>query len=379
MRPTEIELPEKRYFRIGEVSALTGLETYVLRYWETEFPEIKPVRSRAGQRLYRKKDIETVFEIKDLLYEILSPDQIDRFEAGEDLDFSYEDDEVGRFRVNMYKKITGLGATFRAIAPRIPSFEGLGLPFVVEKTMPATQGLVLVTGATGTGKSTTLAAMIDWLNNNRRYNIITLEDPIEYVHKSKQSLCIQRAVGPHVSSFSDGLRAALREDPDVILVGELRDTDTISMAMTAAETGHLVLGTLHTTSAVKTIDRIVDAMPMEQKTLTNAFLSQHLNAVISQRLVRTADGRHRKAMLEIMLNTPAISNLIITNKVFQIPSTIHTSTDMGMQLMDQALLAALQNKEIDPDDAYIHATDKKLFQRFVTNPDLLPQVNLAVT
>lgn len=162
-------------------------------------------------------------------------------------------------------------------------------------------------------------------------------------------------------------------------MGELRDTDTISMAMTAAETGHLVLGTLHTATAVKSLDRVIDAMPTSQKQLTKSFLSQHLNAVISQKLVRTADGRHRQAVVEIMMNTPAIGNLILTNKIFQIPSMIQTNRDMGMQLLDQALLDALQKKEIDPDDAYLHANDKKLFQRFVTNPDLLPQINLAVT
>jgi twitching motility protein PilT len=318
-------------------------------------------------------------EIEDLTKEILTPMQMERFDNGEDLDFSYEDEEVGRFRVNMFHKTSGIGASFRAIAPKIPTFKDLGLPPVIEKFLHATQGLILVTGATGTGKSTTLAAMIDWLNTNRRFNIITLEDPIEYIHRSKSSLVIQRAVGSHVSSFIEGLRAALREDPDVILVGELRDTETISMAMTAAETGHLVLGTLHTSSAVKTLDRIIDAMPIEQKTLTRAFLANHLNAVISQKLIRTADGRHRKAILEIMSHNTAIANMIMTNKIFQIPSIIHTNTDSGMQLLDQALIEALQNKELDPDDAYLHANDKKLFQRFVTNPDLLPQVNLAVT
>ena len=318
-------------------------------------------------------------EIADLLKEILDPVQSEQFNNGEDLDFSYEDSDIGRFRVNMFRKISGIGASFRIIAPKIPSFSDLGLPPVVEKFLHATQGLILVTGATGTGKSTTLAAMIDWLNANRRYNIITLEDPIEYVHQSKQSLIIQRSVGRHVCSFIEGLRAALREDPDVILVGELRDTDTISMAMTAAETGHLVLGTLHTTNATKTLDRIIDAMPTEQKTLTKSFLAQHLNAVISQKLVRTADGRHRKAILEIMINNPAIANLIVTNKIFQIPSMMQTNRDAGMQLLDQTLLEAVKNKEVDPDDAYLHATDKKQFQRFVANPDLLPQVNLAVT
>lgn len=331
--------------------------------------ELNPIKYRAL----------THNEIEELTTEILTPMQIDKFNAGEDLDFSYEDDEVGRFRVNMFHKVSGIGASFRAIAPKIPSFAELGLPPVVEKLLHATQGLILVTGATGTGKSTTLAAMIDWLNSNRRYNIITLEDPIEYIHHSKQSLVIQRAVGTHLVSFIEGLRAALREDPDVILVGELRDTDTISMAMTAAETGHLVLGTLHTANAVKTLDRIIDAMPTSQKSLAKSFLSQHLNAVLSQKLVRTADGRYRKAILEIMINNSAIANMIMTNKIFQIPSIIQTNVDIGMQLLDQALLEAVKAKQVDPDDAYLHATDKRLFQRFVTNPELLPQVNLAVT
>lgn len=321
----------------------------------------------------------TSTELDELINEVLSPVQIEQFNAGEDIDFSYQDEDIGRFRANIFHKVTGIGAAFRAIAPKIPTFADLGLPPVIEKFLHSTQGLILVTGATGTGKSTTLAAMIDWLNANRRYNIITLEDPIEYVHKSKQSLVIQRAVGTHVSSFIEGLRAALREDPDVILVGELRDTETITMAMTAAETGHLVLGTLHTNNAVKTLDRIIDAMPTSQKTLAKAFLAQHLNAVISQKLIRTSDGRYRKAILEIMINNSAISNLILSNKIFQIPSIIQTHRDNGMQLLDQALLEAVQRKEVDPDDAYVHANDKKLFQRFVTNPELLPQVNLAVT
>lgn len=317
-------------------------------------------------------------ELEELLLEILTPNQAESFAQGNDLDFSYQTDDVGRFRVNLFRKVTGIGAAFRAISPRIPSFKELGLPDVVETFLHASQGMILVTGATGTGKSTTLACMIDWLNSQRRYNIITLEDPIEYVHKSNQSLVIQRGVGQHVISFASGLRAALREDPDVILVGELRDTETISMAMTAAETGHLVLGTLHTSNAVKTLDRIIDAMPTAQKNLARSFLAQHLNAVISQKLLRSADGRFRRAVLEIMINNNAIGNLIMTNKIFQIPSVVHTSRDSGMQLMDTALLEAVQRKEIDPDDAYIHATDKRPFQRFVTNPELLPQVNLAV-
>lgn len=318
-------------------------------------------------------------ELESLVNEILNEEQRILFNTGHDVDFSYEHEEVGRFRVNLYRKITGIGAAFRIIAPRIPTFQELGLPSILTKFLLHNQGLVLVTGATGTGKSTTLATMIDWINHNRRLNIITLEDPIEYVHKSDKALVIQRNVGSHVDTFANGLHAALREDPDVILVGELRDPETISMAMTAAETGHLVLGTLHTTSAVKTLDRIIDAMPTEQKSLTASFLAQHLLGVVSQKLLRSADGRNRQAILEIMFNTPALSNLILNRKVFQIPSILQTGREQGMQLMDQALLDAVKAKEIDPDDAYVHATDKKLFQRYVTDPDLLPQVNLAIS
>jgi twitching motility protein PilT len=316
-------------------------------------------------------------ELDGLIDEILTPDQRNTLKQGRDLDMSYQSGEGDRYRVNLFHKLSGSGGVFRVIPPKIPSMQELDLPPIVEKLLHSNQGMILVTGATGTGKSTTLASMIDWLNENRKYNIITLEDPVEFLHHSKQSLIIQRSVGNHVKSFAEGLHAALREDPDVILVGELRDPETISMAMTAAETGHLVLGTLHTTSAVKTLDRVIDAMPGEQKSLTATFLAQHLKGVISQRLVKTADNRGRKAILEIMINTPAIANLILHRKIFQIPSILQTGRELGMQLMDQALMEALKDKAIDPDDAYINATDKKPFQRFVTNPDLLPQVNLA--
>ena len=326
---------------------------------------------------YRELSAE---EMMELVNEILSHDQRERFKNGDDLDIAYESgDAGGRFRVNLFHKITGIGAVFRVIPPRIPTLKDLGLPNAVEKMLDTHQGLILVTGTTGTGKSTTLAAMIDWLNRNRKFNIITLEDPIEYMHDSKASLVVQRSVGLHVQSFASGLREALREDPDVILVGELRDPATISLAMTAAETGHLVLGTLHTSSAVKTLDRIVDAMPAEQKAQASTFLAQQLKGVISQVLVRTPDGRGRKAVLEILINTPAIANLILERKIFQIPSNLQTGRELGMQLMDQALLEAIKNKEIDPDDAYVNATEKKLFQRYVTNPELLPQVSLAVS
>ncbi|MFV2058008.1 MAG: type IV pilus twitching motility protein PilT, partial [Thiohalomonadales bacterium] len=297
-------------------------------------------------------------EINQLIDEILTDEHRVMLKENHNIDFSYTSESAGRFRVSLFEKVGGLGAAFRVIPPNIPSIEDLGLPNVVQDQLVNGHGMILVTGATGTGKSTTLAAMIDYLNQNQRLNIITLEDPVEFIHKSAKSLVIQREVGTHVASFKDGLHAALREDPDVILVGELRDPETIAIAMTAAETGHLVLGTLHTTSASKTLDRIIDAMPTEQKTQAASFLAQQLRLVISQKLVKSADNRTRKAIIEVFVNTPAISNLIIHGKIFQIPSVLQTGKELGMQLMDQALMEALNKKEIDPDDAYLHANDK---------------------
>jgi twitching motility protein PilT len=232
--------------------------------------------------------------------------------------------------------------------------------------------MVLVTGSTGTGKSTTLAAMIDHLNTTSNLNIISLEDPIEFVHPSKKSQVIQRELSTHIPSFADGVRAALREDPDVILVGELRDAETISMAMTAAETGHLVLGTLHTTSAVKSIDRMIDALPSDQREQTKSFLAHSLHAVVTQNLVKTVDGRGRRAVVEIMIMNRAIAKLIMTDQTHQIPAQLQTGKNVGMQLMDQALIDAISQKLVDPDDAYIYANDRKKFERFVTDTTVLP-------
>ncbi|MGI9302659.1 MAG: type IV pilus twitching motility protein PilT [Gammaproteobacteria bacterium] len=316
-------------------------------------------------------------ELEGYLLEILTPSQEERFKEGRDLDFSYMAENIGRFRVNMYRKTTGVAASLRHIPSHIPTIDQLGLPPAIKKFTEFKQGLVLVTGSTGTGKSTTLAALIDQLNLAQEQNIITLEDPIEFIHPSKKAQVIQREIGTHVHSFTDGLRSALREDPDIILVGEMRDPETIAMAMLAAETGHLVFGTLHTTSATKTLDRVIDALPAEQRGQGKIFLAQNLHAVVTQVLVKTGDSRGRKAVCEIMLMTHAISNMISSDKTYQIPSQIQTGRGKGMQLMDQALLDAVQAKEIDPDDAYLYATDKKQFQRFVTDPNLLPKVNLA--
>jgi twitching motility protein PilT len=259
----------------------------------------------------------------------------------------------------------------------VPTLEQLHVPPILKKFCDYHQGMVLVTGSTGTGKSTTLAAMIDYINESRNMNIISLEDPIEFVHPSKHSQIIQREVGTHVESFADGVRSAMREDPDVILVGELRDAETISMAMTAAETGHLVLGTLHTTGAVKTIDRIIDALPGELREQTKGFLAMSLKAVVTQVLVKTPDGRGRRAVLEILVNTRAIAKLITSDQTHQIPSQLQTGKDLGMQIMDQALLEAISAKEIDPDDAIRFANEKKKFQRFVTDTDIVPAIEVS--
>ncbi len=316
-------------------------------------------------------------ELESYLLEILTTKQQERLAQGHDLDFSYVGEESGRFRVNVFRKATGMGAVFRHIPGEVPKLDQLHVPPILKKFCDYHQGMVLVTGSTGTGKSTTLAAMINHLNETRNLNIISLEDPIEFVHPSKQCQIIQREVGTHVTSFADGVRSAMREDPDVVLVGELRDAETISMAMTAAETGHLVLGTLHTTGAVKTIDRIIDALPGELREQTKGFLSMSLKAVVTQVLVKTPDGRGRRAIFEILVRNRAIAKLITTDQTHQIPSQMQMGRDLGMQVMDSALLESINNKEIDPDDAIRFATEKKKFQRFVTDTDMFPALEIG--
>ncbi len=310
-------------------------------------------------------------ELASYVLEILTTKQKETLEAGHDLDFSYVGEEGSRYRVNVFRKVTGYGAVFRHIPGDVPTLEQLNVPAVLTEFCNYHQGMVLVTGSTGTGKSTTLAAMINHLNETRNLNIISLEDPIEFVHNSKNCQIVQRELGTHLTSFADGVRSAMREDPDVILVGELRDVDTITMAMTAAETGHLVLGTLHTTSAVKTIDRIIDALPGQLREQTKSFLSMSLKAVVTQVLIKTPDGRGRRAVLEVLVNNRAISKLITTDQTHQIQSQLQTGKDLGMQVMDNALLDAIHAKEVNPDDAFRFATDKKKFMRFVTDTELV--------
>jgi twitching motility protein PilT len=308
-------------------------------------------------------------ELESYVFEIMTKAQAERFRSGTDLDFAHVAEDGTRFRVNLFRKETGVGAVFRAIPMSAPTLASLNLPSVIGKLLDFHQGMVLVTGATGTGKSTTLAAMINEINMTRKLNIISLEDPVEVVHASQQSQVIQRELGNHMPSFAEGVRAAMREDPDVIMVGEMRDADTIRMAMTAAETGHLVFGTLHTTSAVKSIDRIIDALPVDEREQTKSFLASSLLAVVTQVLVKRAESRSRRAVLEIMLMNRAIGKLIQTDQVHQIPSQLQTGRDVGMQLMDQALLAGIQSKDLDPVDAASYALDKTAFQRFITDAD----------
>jgi twitching motility protein PilT len=314
-------------------------------------------------------------ELESYVGEILTEAQSQDFDEGRDLDFAYVADDGGRFRVNLFRKDTGVGAVFRYIPEEVPTLESLDIPPIVRELCDHHQGMVLVTGATGTGKSTTLAAMLDYINRSRRQNIISLEDPIEFVHDSKKSQIVQREYGSHFKSFAEAVRAAMRQDPDVILVGEMRDTETIRMAMTAAETGHLVLGTLHTTSAVKTLDRVIDALPALERGQAKTFLAQSLIGVVTQVLVKTTDGRARRAVFEIMTHTKAISKLIMSDQTHLIPSQLQTGAEAGMQMMDRALLDAIKAREIDPDDAYRFAEDKKKFTQFVTDTSILPKLD----
>jgi len=275
--------------------------------------------------------------IHRMIYDILNDEQRKTYEEHLEIDFSFALGEYGRFRVNVFKQNRGDAAVFRTIPNTIPTFEELGLPKILMDLSRLEKGLVLVTGPTGSGKSTTLAAMLDLVNTELKGHVITIEDPIEFVHPCKSCLVNQRELGPHTHSFSNALRSALREDPDVILVGEMRDLETISLALTAAETGHLVFGTLHTSGAPKTIDRIVDVFPGAQQNQVRSMLSESLQAVVTQALFMRRDGRGRVAAFEIMTGTPAVRNLIRENKIAQIPSMMQTSKGVGMQTMEASV------------------------------------------
>ncbi|MDO5693451.1 MAG: type IV pilus twitching motility protein PilT [Pseudomonadota bacterium] len=286
-----------------------------------------------------------------MLYDIMNDTQRKVYEENLEVDFSFEIEGLARFRVNAFNQNRGAAGVLRTIPSKILTLEQLNTPKIFAELSLKPRGLVLVTGPTGSGKSTTLAAMINHLNETNYAHVLTVEDPIEFVHESKKCLINQREVGPMTHSFSNALRSALREDPDAILVGELRDLETIRLAMTAAETGHLVFGTLHTSSAAKTIDRVIDVFPGEEKEMIRAMLSESLQAVISQTLCRTKDGSGRVAAHEIMLGTPAIRNLIREAKVAQMYSSIQTGNSMGMQTLDQNLTELVKRNVISAAEA----------------------------
>lgn len=289
-------------------------------------------------------------DVHNMIYDILSDFQRKVFEEHLELDFSFGLGELARFRVNVFKQQRGESAVFRTIPSRIPGFEELNLPRVFKDIARLEKGLVLVTGPTGSGKSTTLAAIIDFINDTVKEHILTIEDPIEFLHISKKCLVNQRELGPHTKSFANALRSALREDPDVILVGEMRDLETIQLALTAAETGHLVFATLHTSSAPDTVDRVIDVFPAAQQNQVRSMLSNSLQAVISQALFKRRDGKGRCAAFEVMIATPAVRNLIRENKIAQLPSIIQTSKGIGMQTMEAACNDLLMKNLVTRDE-----------------------------
>ncbi|MGA7143887.1 MAG: type IV pilus twitching motility protein PilT [Desulfobacterales bacterium] len=307
-------------------------------------------------------------ELKAMLYEIAPANKIKLFEETGDIDFGYEIPGVARYRSNFFMQKNGCGAVFRQIPEEIMTAEQLGLPSVISKLASLPRGLVLVTGPTGSGKSTTLAAIVDVANKIRKDHIITIEDPIEFVHQSRGCIINHREVGIHTKSFSAALRGALREDPDIILVGEMRDLETISLAIEAASTGHLVFSTLHTMSAPKTIDRIIEVFPATEQPQIRSTLSDGIRAVISQVLFKRIDQKGLCVALEILIATPAARNLIREGKTHQIPSVIQTGKKYGMQLLDDAIMELFQKGWINADDAYLKANDKTRFRAFIKNP-----------
>jgi twitching motility protein PilT len=300
-------------------------------------------------------------DVHAMVYDIMSDQQRKMYEETLECDFSFAVPNLARFRVNAYNQQRGAAAAFRTIPSKVLSLEELNAPKIFADLTTRPRGLILVTGPTGSGKSTTLAAMVNHVNENEYGHVLTIEDPIEFLHESKKCLINQREVGPHTMSFSNALRAALREDPDYILVGEMRDLETIRLALTAAETGHLVFGTLHTSSAAKTMDRIIDVFPAAEKDMVRAMLSESIVAVISQTLLKTKDGQGRVAAHEIMIGTPAIRNLIRENKVAQMYSSIQTSQSIGMQTLDQCLVEMVRRNQISSNDARTRAVNKDLF------------------
>ena len=307
-------------------------------------------------------------ELKAMLYEIAPEQKVKQYEETGDVDFGYEIPGLARYRANFFTQKYGVAAVFREIPSKIMTAEQLGLPPVIPKLAGLSRGLVVVTGPTGSGKSTTLAAIIDVANRTRKDHILTIEDPIEFVHESASCIVNHREVGIHTETFGAALRGALREDPDIILVGEMRDLETISLAVEAASTGHLVFGTLHTTSAAKTVDRIIEVFPDSGQAQIRSTLADGIRAIIAQTLFKRIDIKGRCAALEILIATPAVRNLIRENKTYQIPSMIQTGKKYGMLLLDDAIMDLVEKGYINPDDAYAKANEKARFRPLLKHP-----------
>ncbi len=322
------------------------------------FPPLLRLR---GELVPTQHPVLTPESNREILFEILSPEQQQYVDKNRDFDMAYELGDEARFRCNFLYQHRGIGAVFRIIPTEILTMEQLGLPESIKTIAGFKQGLVLVTGPTGSGKSTTLAAIINYINETREAHIITIEDPLEFIHPNKKCLFTQREIGTHAKSFSDALMVASREDPDIILVGEMRDLETVSLALTCAELGILVFGTLHTNSAAKTIDRIINAFPSEQQEQTRAMLSESLKSVIAQQLLKTSDGKGRCAANEILIGSSALGSMIREGKISQISSLIQTGTNVGMQTMDQSLMQLIKDGKITASSAYEKAIDKNIF------------------
>ncbi|MBF0236403.1 MAG: type IV pilus twitching motility protein PilT [SAR324 cluster bacterium] len=313
-------------------------------------------------------EVLTDQSLRKMLYEIMPPERLPVFKETGDMDFGYEIPGLARYRANYFEQTQGIGAVFREIPSKILTLEQLGLPQVLARSAMLNRGLVLVTGPTGSGKSTTLAAIMDYANKNRRDHIVTIEDPVEFVHESHGCLVNHREVGKHTKSFTAALRAALREDPDIILVGEMRDLETIELAIEAASTGHLVFGTLHTQSATKTVDRIIDVFPVDQQEKVRVTLSETLKVVVAQNLFKRSDMPGRCAALEILICTQAVAAMIREGKTHQLVSMMQTGKKHGMRLLDDTIQELLDKKWISPEQAYEKSMDKKRFIPYLSEP-----------
>jgi len=323
-----------------------------------------PVRARVHGGLRAIMDEKLTIEVvQEAMLEIMDGTTQKTFSARDAADFAYEIEGVSRFRVNVFRHLNGIGAIFRAIPSKAMSLDDLNMPPVIRTLCRHTQGMILVTGKTGSGKSTTLAAMVDEMNRRLKGHIVTIEDPIEFVHTAKGCLISQREIGVHTSKFADALHSALREDPDVILVGEMRDLETISIAVTAAEMGILVMGTLHTNGAAQTVDRIINSFPADKQSHIRTMISTSLRGVVSQQLLPTCHRPGRAAALEIMINTPAVANLIRQGKIDQLETAIQSGGRIGMKTMDSALMDLVKSGQVSAMEAYQQANNKHLFEK----------------